>query len=292
MLHYKWMKILPKNNSGQALLLTLFSMAVVLTIALSIISRSVTDISITTGGEDALRAFSAAEAGVEQAIIAGSGDSFTFDNNASFTSSVTDFSSGISEFIYPFGGLAAGDSGIIWYVSHDSDGNLEACSAMYPCYTGKAINICWGKQGTPDDSAVTPAVEISTFYLDGTYKIHRVAIDPNAIRRGSNNFIAPDTTKAMCQIEGVGFAFQKNIDLKDLSNMKFARIRFLYNTESAPFGVEAAVPVNALFPSQGRKIDSQGSAGSSNRRVEVIQGYGELPAPFANALFSEGGIVQ
>ena len=57
------MRNLPKIESGQALLLVLLGMAVVLTIVLSILSRSVTDIAVTSREEEALRAFSAAEAG-------------------------------------------------------------------------------------------------------------------------------------------------------------------------------------------------------------------------------------
>ena len=51
-------------QSGQALLIVLLGMAVVLTMVLSVVSRSVTDIQLTTRDDEALRAFSAAEAGV------------------------------------------------------------------------------------------------------------------------------------------------------------------------------------------------------------------------------------
>ena len=54
-----------QNQSGQALLLVLLSMAVILTVVLSILSRSILDVAVTTGEEEALRAFSAAEAGMQ-----------------------------------------------------------------------------------------------------------------------------------------------------------------------------------------------------------------------------------
>ena len=58
------MKILPRQTqSGQALLVILLSMAVILTLVLSVASSSITDVTVTTFEEDALRAFSAAEAG-------------------------------------------------------------------------------------------------------------------------------------------------------------------------------------------------------------------------------------
>ena len=57
------------SQSGQALLIVLLSMAVILTVVLSFASKSITEVSITSYEEDALRAFSAAEAGVEKALL-------------------------------------------------------------------------------------------------------------------------------------------------------------------------------------------------------------------------------
>lgn len=82
------------GQSGQALLLVLLSMAVVLTIVLSILSRSVTDIAVTSRDEEALRAFSAAEAGVEQALVAGGGTGTV--GNATFNANVSGFASGLN----------------------------------------------------------------------------------------------------------------------------------------------------------------------------------------------------
>jgi len=52
--------------SGQAVLLVVLTLAVVLTLVLSVISRTITDVKITTVEGDSLRAFSAAEAGIER----------------------------------------------------------------------------------------------------------------------------------------------------------------------------------------------------------------------------------
>jgi Tfp pilus assembly protein PilX len=51
------------------LLIVLLAITVILTVVLSVTSRSVTDVTVTTYEEDALRAFSAAEAGVETALL-------------------------------------------------------------------------------------------------------------------------------------------------------------------------------------------------------------------------------
>ena len=60
------------REKGQALILVLLSLAVVLTVVLSVFSRSITDVSISSKENDAMRAFSAAEAGVEQVLVVGS----------------------------------------------------------------------------------------------------------------------------------------------------------------------------------------------------------------------------
>ena len=56
---------------GQALVIILLVLAVASTVVLSLVSRTVTDVAITTKEKDSSRAFSAAEAGVEEALVGG-----------------------------------------------------------------------------------------------------------------------------------------------------------------------------------------------------------------------------
>lgn len=60
--------MLKKKSSGQVALIVLLIMVVILTIGLSLASRSITDIRISQDEKEALRAFSAAEAGIEEAL--------------------------------------------------------------------------------------------------------------------------------------------------------------------------------------------------------------------------------
>lgn len=57
-----------RKNSGQVTLLVLLVMVVLLTVGLAVVSRSVTDIRISKETEESARAFSAAEAGIEEAL--------------------------------------------------------------------------------------------------------------------------------------------------------------------------------------------------------------------------------
>ena len=292
------------HTSGQALLLVLLSMAVVLTVVLSILSRSVTDIGVTTADESALRAFSAAEAGVEQALVTGlSVLNPVSIGDATFTANVTGISFGTKEFVMP-SNLSAGESVVVWFVSHGSDGNL-ICNTDNPCFTGNSIQVCWGKEGTSSSLASTPAIEVSVFYKEpaggySTAKIARGTADPNQSRSTPNLF--SNIGSGPCQVSGQNFAFRKTLNFNsDLSippsvsgspnGLQFARIRILYNTDMAqPVGV--SVTGNSNLPAQGMKINSQGVSGEANRGVEVYQGYPEPPLIFNSALFSNGGITQ
>lgn len=147
-----------KLQKGQALLIVLLSMSVVLVVVLSILARSITDVSVSSQDEDSLRAFSAAEAGVEQALIIGSSIGSTEIGNASYNVGVSAVAEGEKEFNYP-SFLFSGESITIWFVVHDEN-NGFICSEEKPCFTGNTIKICWGKEGSALDSGQTPALEL------------------------------------------------------------------------------------------------------------------------------------
>lgn len=287
---------------GQALVLVLLSLAVVLTLVLFILSRSVTDIAVSSREEEAVRAFSAAEAGVENALIVGTGSSSDI-GNASYTSQVSDFASGLSSFVYPIN-LSSGESGTVWFIGHDSDSNT-LCDVTHPCFHGDSIKVCWGKGGTAAGSATTPAIEFSLFYEStpgsaATAKIARGVYDPNAGRRSTNNFAAPDG--AGCTVEGENFAFSKNISFDGLGvpagsynvdeGLQFAKVKMFYNTDQNHKIAFDVASTGSTLPSQGLKINSSGAAGESNRRLEVFQGWPEAPSIFESVVFSGSGVTK
>lgn len=292
----------PKNNSGQALLIVLLSVAVVLTIILSILARSIVDISVTSQGEDSLKAFSAAEAGVEKAFIGaitGTSETTT-EVGSKYKTSVSNFAENESSFVSPIT-LVSGESSTVWFVSHDENGNFS-CTGK-PCFTGDTIKVCWGKQGTEAGTETTPAIELSFFYLTipfnySTAQIGRVVLDPNSSRTAENHFSSPDTGE--CAIDGQIFPFQKTIKLGGTGgigvnsslpgNLLFAKIKFFYNTDTAqPYGIDAN---GSVLPSQGTKVDSSGSSGNANRKLDVFQSFGETPEIFDSVIFSMGGITK
>ena len=273
-----------KFENGQALVLVLLSLAVVLTIVLFILSRSITDVAVSSNESQSVSAFSAAEAGVEQALVVGSAPSGpTQVGDATYNAQVSNVARGATSFIYPVD-LNSGDTLTLWLHSQDSS----------PNYTGRNIKICWGKQGTSSNSATTPAIELSLLYETtannpATARVFRAAYDPSGSRRVSDNFANVDGGR--CTVQGQTFQFQKTINISGLSNPQYAVIRMFYNTNAAsPIAFDST---NAsVFPSQGIKVDSAGTAGQSSRKVEVFQSWPEVPGVFQYGLYSPSGITK
>src|SRR3989339_1641784 len=76
---------LPRRQAGQVILILILVMAVALAIGISVIQRSLSDISTSSKVEQSSRAFSAAEAGIEKALR-GDATAVSFpENNSSAT---------------------------------------------------------------------------------------------------------------------------------------------------------------------------------------------------------------
>ncbi|MEK7497935.1 MAG: hypothetical protein AAB656_03380 [Patescibacteria group bacterium] len=300
---------LARHEAGQALLIVLLSMAVVLTIVLSIFSNSVTDIAVTTSEAESLRAFSAAEAGIEKALIALTAQSGSFGEDL-FQTSVTNFAEGLTSFVYPVD-LASGDDAVLWLVSHNANDDLSCADSAKPCFRGSKVAVCWGRAGTPSNSATTPAIEASVYYSSppvsgsnyGGVVVAREVSDPNSTRRTTNKFTAPDA--GGCTIDGKAFAFKKILDFSTLgipassysnqNGLQFAQVRMIYNTDtSQTIGFDAKIvgAGNTPFPSQGRQILSQGTAGEATRKVEVYRLYGSIASSMSASIFSGGSLSK
>lgn len=292
------------NSKGQALLLVLLSMAVILTIVLSILSRSITDVAVTTRSEESLRAFSAAEAGIERALIIGSDIGNTELGDAEFSADVSSFAEASQDFAYPIR-ILSGESVPLWFVAHDDNDNM-VCTAGNPCFTGDRLKVCWGESGTSSSEDTTPAIEVIVFYATtpgdySTIQVARAVSDPNSTRTSTNNFSPTDL--GTCSAGGESYAFQRTIDFESLGipsasytaegGLQYAKVRMLYNsTVKHGVGFDVNFAGNSTLPAQGTNIESTGSSGEANRSIDVFRGYGEVPPIFDAAAFSSGGMVK
>lgn len=289
------------RQKGQALVIVLLSLAVVLTIVLFVLARSTTDIAVSSRSAEATRAFSAAEAGVENALVIGANGSGTV-GNANYSANVTDFAIGKTSFNYPIE-LYSGDAMTVWFVSHDAKGNIIPCSGTN-CFAGTSITPCWSKNSSIGDA--TPAIELSVFYEAtpgdvSTLAIGRTTYDPKGDRAGSNKFNQGVTLG--CSVLGASYGFKKSINFADLGipassynspgGLLFARVRMFYNSDlPQPVGISVVGTNGSVLPSQGTDIDSTGQSGESNRRVSVFQAWPEPPEVFDFALYSSTGLTK
>lgn len=248
------------SEKGQALLIVILVMVVSLTIGLSVASRSVVNLRTSTEEENSQRAFSAAEAGIEQALKTGQGVSVgqELGNNASIKEVDIGEVSG-TEFVLNAGNNVEKDQGIDLGLSRD-----------YPGYaTSQNINnlfIYWGSQG--DSCPNSAAIEFIVFSgASRSPQSTRYVYDPCS--RG-NNFSSAQTGSYI--ISGKTFKYRALIG--NINNGLIARVVPLY--ANTPIGINSDT---SLSP-QGKVIQSTGASGGTERKITYFKGYPQLPVEF------------
>ena len=275
-----------KNMGGQVVLLLVLITVVGLTIGLSLISRTVTDVRISSQIEQSGRAFSAAEAGVES-VLKGTVEGSEMTGSLNLQSASADYKvniQGNSTDVFTMPLTEVGSTQTIWLAGHSQSGILDESGYTYP--VSSPIDICWST-----DPAGSPAIIVSLFYQEGSsYKIAKAAYDSNSTR--GNNFYQADVSGGYC---GGNYRFKKTITPSSntpdgfslpTTNIKllFLRIQPLYaNTALAvkPAGSD-------IIPIQGRLITSVGKTDTGIvRKIQVFQGYQTLPTMLDFGLFTE-----
>jgi len=271
---------LPSYSSGQTVLVVLLVMAVILTVGLSVVSRSVTDLKISQQTQEAARAFWVAQAGLDQAIKANASELSGQMDQISYVVKKRSLGGG-PEFAYP-GKIRANEPVSLWLVDHDeASGEIITTGSSHQ---GTVI-FYWGEPGTPSSSATTPALEMTLIYSEsGVFKIHRYVYDPYPGR--SSGFAAPN---AGATIDGRAFAFSTNaINLTDFEKPYVFRVKLLFNDLPQSLGVKS----NLNIPIQGNCQDSSAVINESKitRKIEDCRLWLDTPQIFDYSLFSGGSI--
>lgn len=266
------------REEGQVLLITLLVLTVATTIALSLIGRATLDFSISNQLEESTRAFSAAEAGVEQALKSGQGTNGPKVLTSGVTYSVNVNSIGGASGIYQLSHKTSKDvTETIWLAKHTDATTIDET----PYYTSNTITMCWSQGDNP------PGLVIGVLYKDvGGYKLAKVAYDPIAVARGDN-------------LDGTGIStngcgqsmYSKVLDFTALGitpasdTLIALRIRPVYaDTTIAIDGLGAGIP------QQGNVIESTGQTGSGvTRKVVVYQQYRAPLSVFDSVIYSQSG---
>lgn len=291
------------KQQGQILLILLLVMVVALAISLSIIQRSLADLSNATKVEQSSRAFSAAEAGVERALrdSSATGISSTETGNNSQAAIAVDVPFPRPEQALEYPPLAKEDIAHIWLADYTKTSDPPPKS-----YTPLSLNVYWGNPTSVSDKT---ALELTlTYYDKSLYGTKKWFFDPDTSRAVTNKFTVPSLPSGSCV--GVtpittnlskpsggdrSFKCKVKVDLNDPPALPLTvnaylillRARFLYNTTSQPFAVE---PINDSIPTQANIFTSTGSSGETRRKIQVFQINKVVPFYFDFAIFSAGEI--
>ncbi len=284
-----------EKEKGQALLIVVLVIVVTLTVGLSLASRSIIQLRNTTDEANSQAAFSAAEAGVEQAIkLSGttgngviSGVSLSDKNNSQISNvNVTLIQS--NQVLLNNGNPLFQDNGAdIWLSPYDIDQTkLFDISKSYT----NTLTVDWGTNSDPcqdpalqiliiSGNRLTPTLSRYTYDQCGTH--HSLVIPPAKVR--SNNFsdapiIGSHTVSGINGDKTFNYRAQINI-----TSGLIARVVPLYHG--------GAVGVEGLnLPEQGTLITSTGTAGLSGqqvvRKVTFFEGHEQLPIQFYYSMFT------
>lgn len=272
------------SQKGQVLLIVVLIMVVGITVGLSVASRSLTNLRNTTEEANSQRAFSAAEAGIEQAIHSGkvgtliggsAGGIQALDPanpNIAAIKQVTVTEIKGQQIILKGGSAVGQDDGTDLWISSYSNNPAQLVPNSNPIN----VVVYWCER--TDTTCTNAAMEIIVVSGSRAQPItKRYAFDPIDSRRGTNNFAPTVSVGSSEQIAGKNFRY-KTSPIAFTDGM-FVRIIPLY--ADAKTAVWSSVPL----PVQGRLIDSTGISGDTVRKVTYFQGLPEFPAEFFYILF-------
>ncbi len=270
------------KQRGQALLIVVLVMVVVLTVGLSVASRSIVNLRLTTEEQQSQRAFSAAEAGIDIALKGATPfPNQTLGNNAIIKEVRVNSISGNS-FLLNGGNPVIKDEGIdIWIADYPDYSNPKSMS-FFTLYWGFSSDNC-----STSLPAALEVIVISGSKASPTSE--RYAFDPCS--RG-NNFTTADTTGAPYPLSDKTFPYRTKVTGSkqdgriNINSGLIVRVIPLY--ANAVIGLSKCTPSDKDncpgqdLPSQGKQIESTGVSGETTRKVTLFQGYPSLPAEFFN----------
>lgn len=264
-------------------MIVLLLLALAATIGLATSHQEIADTRMTEVQEGSLRAFSAAEAGIEEVLHdwqtgQASPAKINLDSGKVIIEAV-DVGEGEIAFTLPLAEeVEPGDFIILWLTDHKADGTLDL-QGRYP--GNRRLKVCW-----ESNSEEKAALELVLFYLEeGRYKTERWAFDPERDR--SENFALPDRVGCAGLPSGATIVLPKGIPL-------FLLVEAYYYPLFR-IGAEQGAGVIRSFPSQGKLVTSAGEVERGeevvSRRLRVFQSWDLPPLVFLEPLFS-GGIIR
>ena len=262
-------------------------LGVLVTIGLSISSRSVTEVKVSTTQEESVRALEAAEIGLEKYL----------GGIAAVPKTLVTVDTGVQ---YSLSDTTSLGSGAIYKPPYTlADG--EVATLDLTGYTGNGVRVCWGDNSMTLPNNEKPAMIASIYYqaTDGTFQIKSRGYDPLSPVRypewrgvgGSGACGVPDITFAYSKlILFNGATFGLNISS---GTPLFMRVRLVYNkNNSLPVAFNANGGASAAFPLQVGTVESIGTAGDSVQKIRAEVPDYDFPSVFDVAVYSGNGLAK
>lgn len=301
MMYYKEVVTRNSSQSGQMVVILLLVMVLALAIGLSIVGRSITEISNSTKSEQSSRAFLAAEAGIEKALresqsqLVGAIDSVPLSNEAGANVDWTSAPSlGVALEHPPVGK----ESFVQFWLADpqvDFSGPLnQLCGEGLIC-RDSSFDIFFGK--TQDYTTAVddqPALEVNIIFKSSSgYQSEKFFYDSNSERSSGNGFqICNLNPGSIATSMGLSRFFYCRASVSYSLTGDWVplmvRVRILYSNISHP------VALNPNFgyglPTQATVFNSSGAAGNITRKLQVFRQQAVMPQLFDYALFSAGDL--
>ncbi|KKQ65533.1 MAG: hypothetical protein US86_C0010G0004 [Candidatus Daviesbacteria bacterium GW2011_GWA2_38_24] len=313
-----------KNQSGQSALILVMIMLVALAVGLAVTQRSINDVSISTKTEQASRAFSAAEAGIERAL----GEpttvgTITLNNFGNDATAQVYFSPELPEKNQAIGlpHTNRSDFAQFWLANpNDLSTYYNPNPGEFYLYFGNGEK-AKERNLTPGAEDPQPAIEVNLIYKEGTeYKSKRTFYDSRSSRDNTQTegFIYPDDPRYPgLDFKCFSYTSTNNTIPNDQVNKVLiddpefyckvkvtytgipimARVRILYSNGDqavaiAPATTCAADSLACSFPPQLRVYTSTGVSGESQRTLKVYETKKALPSFLDFVLLSAGEIIK
>lgn len=262
------------SQSGQAALIIILITVVMMTLGVSLITRTTQELYLSQQEAESARVFNAAEAGVEDAL---NQDFSTISTTTSTTPDVGIANTDVSYTITP-------TSSVQTMLNQG-----EVASINIVGFTGSGIDIHFGTPGASNCSVAS--LIVSTYYMSGsTVVVHHDAVGPRGCNRVPNDDFQPTSAN------GVGYHSRFRLTLptpagfiQNTADRRLVRIRPIYN--NVPIFITAN---GGTLPVQQHVIRSTASnqVGTERRIIEVQRGVSAAPSIMDYALYSGGAIVN
>ncbi|MBI4038188.1 hypothetical protein HY387_00845 [Candidatus Daviesbacteria bacterium] len=286
------------KQNGQIILILVLVMTVALAIGISVIQRSLLDISSSSKVEQSSRAFSAAEAGLERALRQ------NFTSDSSFQ--VADLSNATAGVDIKANLPAANQSLEYPPISKEEIAQVWLADpvTLIKYYDQPWLEIAWGMPNI-QNAQERPAIEVTVIYsVAGAYQSKKFYFDSNSGRASTNGFqdVSANCSNSLPTISTTMgpnrvFYCRNSLSLSGITpTLILLRARILYSSTSQAFAVlpwGGSCGTNACsLPPQARIVTSTGTAGETQRKVQVFKLDKVVPFYFDYAIFSAGEITK